>query len=521
MNEIGIQQGLEDLFSVDDIDKIIEIHAPLSLKKKVFMLNTDADLRLDPRGISRYRYIQSHDINVVLDNMVSKTKKLPSISSSSSNKEKGKFTRAIVLGGLLPWLKEELKKYDSVELLKRLMAINDCMINRREKLRLETPLKIACFISQQERIKELQEELIALDDTTLSVRCLIEHLAAERYSGTKTISTESVDLLLAIMSEIFKWGMMGDIVDFGLVDVKLALLPLGRVGTNFNSIASSKFKSYKESKIEEDVIDAEDYTKSVLGYIDNRPLDESEGVKILESVDNGFEDLYGITLTQFKELSYMLAIIGLNWCETHGKGYVLMKKDKLKTELDKIASEPISQLIFDALINNFSLSDREKVENVPSGFTHNDISPWRYNRQLSLLRRSLVLIESEEKDNPFILYGARQVLVAFMLTQHRIREARLKVPEGTKLHKVIGRMANKKGDDFVQKVYDYCKGLGCKIIEKELALKPKSRFKTDEDLGDVDVFIIDENNKTIISLECKKMLAGKNIKEMVEEAENS
>lgn len=519
LNEIAIHQGLEDLFSEDNINKIIDIHAPLGLKKKVFILNTGADLRLDPRGISRYRYIQSHDISFVLDNIISKTKKLPSISSSSSNKEKGQFTRAIVLGGLLPWLKEELKKYDSVELLKRLMSINDCMINQREKLRLETPLKIACFISQKERIKELQEELIKLDDTTLSVRCLIEHLAAERYSGTKTISTESVDLLLAIMSEIFKWGMMGDIVDFGLVDVELTLLPSGRVGTNFASIVSSKFKSYKESKIEEDVIDAEGYTKSVLGYIDNRPLDESEGIKILESVDNGFEDLYGITLTRFKELSYILVVVGLNWCEINRKGHVLIKKDELKTELEKVASEPISQPIFDSLINNFSLSDRGKVEKIPSGFTRNDISPWRYNRQLSLLRKPLVLIESEEKDNPFILYGARQVLVTFMLIQHRIREARLKVPEGTKLHKVIGRMANKKGADFVQKVYDYCNGLGCSIIEKELDLKPKSRFKTNKDLGDIDVFIIDESSKTIINLECKKMLAGKNIKEMVEEAE--
>src|SRR5690606_37001175 len=55
------------------------------------------------------------------------------------------------------------------------------------------------------------------------------------------------------------------------------------------------------------------------------------------------------------------------------------------------------------------------------------------------------------------------------------------------------------------------------IIDHEVFIRKGAPFFYHEDIGDVDVLVIDVANKIVYSLECKSMSPSRNGKEMVEE----
>lgn len=520
-NLFASKNNIPKLFSQEKIGEVVENAAPLGFKKKVFMLDTSADLRLDPTELVPHRYVQQHDVNVVLDTVLSKLDKIPKLTPESEKKDKSQFIIKVVTKALLPWLKNELSRYDSQELLKRLLALNESAIHRRERLRLLTPLKIACFVSKEEEMKTLHEELMDLDITSTSLRCLIEHLGAEQYTGTKIISDETIDLIVAIMSKIITWGMIGDFIHLGLIDIELSVLLSGRLGTNFHEVAQPMLEAYKLSKVEEDVTDSESYAQGIFDF--DEEIKNESGISVPEGIENGFEEAYGLTLTTFNSFMYWAAIVGLNVARNTNSSCIVLTRSDLKKEMEKVSGQTIMGSTYDAFISNFSISDRGKVDKLPKGdFDFFDISPWRYNRRLSLLRRPFIIVESSvEGKEPSIYYGFRQVMLSSMYVKHMIFEARLRVPDGSKLDKALGKRANKRGEEFVQEVLQTLSSIGSEsiVVDDEVDIKPNKQFHADKDLGDIDVLVIDTHNKMIFSIECKKMLAGKNPKEMVEEAD--
>lgn len=98
------------------------------------------------------------------------------------------MTKNIVLHALLPHLKKVITEYDNQELIKRLISLNESLINHREDLKIKTPTRIACFVGQEQHTEDLQDMLGDISRTTIAVRCLLEHIAAEPASGTKIVS---------------------------------------------------------------------------------------------------------------------------------------------------------------------------------------------------------------------------------------------------------------------------------------------------------------------------------------------
>src|SRR5690606_27836538 len=64
--------GYEKPFNHNWIQEIIEKNVPFGLKKKIFIIDSEKDLRLDPRFLPRHRYVQNHEINIVLDIIIPK-----------------------------------------------------------------------------------------------------------------------------------------------------------------------------------------------------------------------------------------------------------------------------------------------------------------------------------------------------------------------------------------------------------------------------------------------------------------
>lgn len=509
----AILTGLNDLlnsnskpgFTQAEITNIIDLAAPLGIKKKVYVLDTNDNLMLEPKNLLGYRLVERHDVNVVLDNIVPLLgEHAPPVGELSTKKEKEKLTSAIVQKALLPFLRSKIQQYDSTELLKRLTIINEGLINKRERLRINTPTRIACFVSVEQHQADLAKDLQDLDKSTISVRCLIEHLAAEPFKGGMPVSITAIDELMAIMEQILAWGSTGDQIHFDLLDVELSILPSKRIGSKKENIRDI-FDPFQSAKTEENITDAIEAYKHVFPQHLT-----TERKDVPSALEKAFLKDYGITFSRLCEFVEGLCHIGFlqdDACAT-------FPLSGLNAEINKY-EDPFSSDEFDSAVEFLSLRARGKVDKLPAGkYEFIDIVPWRYNRILSLLRKPLVIVDEGGKSTAY--WGVRQTLQCRMTWMQQLLSGRFRSSDGSEVSKAIGKFANERGDELVKAVVESIDPSNL-IIDTDAYIKPKAPLNHTEDIGDVDVLIIDQANKILYSIECKSMSPSRNVKEMIEE----
>ncbi|MCB9247025.1 MAG: hypothetical protein H6606_11430 [Flavobacteriales bacterium] len=497
--------------SDEQIDEIILTHVPLGLKKKIFILFTENEIRLDPRGLDDHRYIQKHNVEYILDEIVPRAITSGIFSSGTKEIEDGySFIRNLVSKIFLPWLDSLLEDLNCENLLGRLFRLNEALIRKRMEAILTTPTRIACFVSQEQQIEDLNETLKNVDQTSLSVRCLIEHIAASPSEGKKIASKSEQDQLLALMEQIIAWGMLGDQMNFGLAESKITVLESARIGTD-HSIGDDVFSPFSLAKAKENVTDAiSDFEENFA----ERDFSGSGGIP--EITEKAFAEEFGVTLTRILEFSHFLVWLAFEMDPGCTVIYQLDMKEQAQRVLENLSDKE-----FNALMSYYSLDQRDNLMKLPAGYFPYDVFPWRYNRGLALIRKPIVRRYDEERKDYLCYYGPRQAKIAATQTLYLFYSGKLRCTEGGSLSKLIGDQLNKKGAAFTQTIYDYVDSLpGDRIVDKEVPINQNKFLKADKDLGDIDVLVIDHGLKMVILLECKKTEVAKNVKQLVEEVNN-
>lgn len=508
LNKLLSTNGLP-LISEERIRKIIESKAPLGMKKKFFILDTSDNLMLDPRNLKGHRYVQEYDTSIVLNSIVPALGKLcPPVGEIQNQKDRDDLSFKIVQNALLPILRSKIQQYDSTELLKRFISLNESLIRKREELRVHTPTRIACFVNIEQHQIDLQESLSKVNRTTIALRCLIEHVAAEPIKGTKIISIAAIDELVAIMDQVISWGSLSDQIHFNLFDVKMGVLPSGRIGTQKTQI-KEVFDPYYESKTRENVADAISTFEQVFPQNEN-----VEGKDVPEILDKAFIDDYAISFTRICQFIEGLCHIGFSQTTP----YASLPLAVLREEVNKYVDD-FDEAEFQNAINYLALSNRGKLEKLPKGYEFIDIMPWRFNRMLSFIRKPIVLVDAEKHGDSKVAYwGVRQLLSSRMYLGDQLFSDRLRVFENSEVKKLLGKFAQQRGDALVKKILDSIDPTGL-IIDQDVYIGPGYSLKHSIDIGDIDILVIDAKRKILFSLECKSMSPSRNIKEMVEEVE--
>ncbi len=495
-------------FSPEEMEAIIERNAPVGPKKKFFILHTRSNLLLDQRNIKGYRYIQDYDVSVVLNSIGPLLGDLrPPVGEITESKDKIKLSRNIVMKALLPHLKKIIAQYDNHELIQRLVSLNESLIRHREDLTLKTPTRIACFVSVEQHTEDMLEMFADITRTTIALRCLLEHLAAESASGNKKVSKAGIDELVAIMDQIISWGSLGDQLGFNLFDIRVGVLDSGRIGTQ-KTVSREIFDPYYGAKAKESVADAIRFFQS--GFEAPGTEDEND---VPASLDRAFTEEFGISFTGMARFIDILAVLAFD----QDTAYAVMHKKDLFEQV-RTKDKAISNEEFDHAINFLGLVNRGDVTKIPPGHEGFDISPWRFNRRLSLMRKPLIICDTDDPANPLIYWGPRQLLVSRATIAEQCLTDRLKVSEDSPVKKVTGKFAKKRGAGLVKSVLAALK-LPDTILDDEVTIALKGRLKHTKDIGDVDVLLIDLARKIVFSLECKSFAASRNIKEMIEEYE--
>jgi hypothetical protein len=509
-NELLITGGHTPM-SDKKVEEVMEEDAPLGMKKKFYIYDTSDNLLIDPTNLKGYRYIQDYDSGVVSDQIVGRLGDLcPSVGDIKTKDERTNLARNITNNVLFGLLNEKLDRFNSEELLKRLIGLNESLIKERELLKIHIPTRIACFVSKEQQISEAYEKLSKMNRTTIAVRCLIEHIAAEQKYGKEVASTTDVDELIAVMDQIISWGSIGDMIYFELFDIKMSVLPSGRIGTYKRDMADV-FDPYYKSKTTENVQDA----VKAFSQVFPKNSVEQKGADIPEKLDKAFIADYGVSFTRICYFSDMLSYIGFN--QSHD--YVSFPMDQLKKEVNKYAEPQFLDAEYDSVLLYLSLEKRGTVHKIKkdSGFDISDIIPWKFNRMLSLLRKPIIIFGESGKKDRTVFWGARQVLDSKKYLAEQCQSGRLRVPkENSAIIGVLGSFAQDRGEDLVKTVVASIAPQSL-IIDKERFIGPYFEFKHTADIGDIDVLIIDTSRKIIFSLESKSMSPSRNIMEMVSE----
>lgn len=512
-----LKKHRNDLLPTELIEQTItEVMAP-GHAKMILMINSDENPFLDNRGLSFNRHINEADLALIDDYLVPNLRlKTPIPTEITNPKEKNSLCLKIV-NSLIARISDLLAVYDAPAILKRLVLLNEHLLYEDAANDLRMPHQIACYSDFPTAVNDLQKRNGEIIPTALAVRGLIEFVTAAPSSGTKLLDLDTMDELIALMSETIHWANVADSIDLELNDPEMGLLQSGRLGMS-HEFFRDYLQPFSLSKAESEV-----YTmmQQHTGDSDERATQEKEPARSLYNdtvTDHAFRDEWGISLTNIFLILMQLKRIGMS----AGSSFMVMNEQDLLAaiQIDLVNKIPIDELKTGLAL--LSLDKRPALGKAPKGFDSKDILPWRYNRALSYNRRPLIKMSYPSSGETFYHWGFRHAQRADDNLRTLITGGRLIVKKGGPIEKdVLTYYRHKKGKKFRAQVYGWLKtNTNLNVVEYEVSIHEKGVLIADRNYGDIDVMAIDHERKIIYAIECKNTLTARAIHEMKTELDN-
>ena len=500
--------GLAKLFkaserlSEDAIATIIDVAAPLGVKKMMFLLDTGRTPELDPRDIPRFRPSQDGDIDDVLD-------RIGLYLRESLNMSVGpiaEYERNNVLKQTVKFCYEQLKAliraHSSEGFLEFLIERNESIVREDVYRRLTISTRIACFSEVGDIVKQLHEELPEIAQTALATRFLVEFSAAQPPTGVRRISLSSYDEMQALAVQVITFGMLSDGVKYGLDDVQLSILKSGRLG-RLNSQYHVAATSYLQQHTNEDISESASYLNRLWPF---PKMGDAKPNSLVQDLDAAASEEFGFTMKELSEFLQVVQEIG----NKLSPSVAAMDIVELVKQIASTLQWPEPRV--HEAINFFSLVPRPDFLVAPDGMKATEVYPWRFNRALSYLRRPLV--QRQKADGTVVLWGGRHVERSRENLFNLCLSGRLKAASDG-MREFISKFRNKEGEQFNDLVADTIIKHGIKC---ERRIKRIGKFQFDN-LGDIDVLGVDNKKRRILVIECKDLSIARTPHELATEIE--
>ena len=181
-------KDLPNTLDPKEIKHILDIHAPIGSKKKIFTIDFSHEIRLDKRHIPVVRKIQKHDVQEQMDGIVNELdkQKYPVGKVIDSRDEQVELCNKIV-DIYYARLKSIISLYSWESLIEQLISYNEALSYYKASKELNTATNIECFTGITSKVAEELEEVPIISSTALSLRLLIEIVSAEPPKGNKKL----------------------------------------------------------------------------------------------------------------------------------------------------------------------------------------------------------------------------------------------------------------------------------------------------------------------------------------------
>jgi hypothetical protein len=473
------------------VDALVDRHAPVGRKKMILRLRAANNRRLDDRDVDRARPIQEADVNAVLDETGRYLAQDQSLPVGVIAPDDRVATLDAVVDHQIGQLERLIGTLSPAGLLETLVAHNESLIRGKEIQRLTVPTRQACFADAIDVVEELQRSQSEVSDALVASRYLIEYTVACPPRGLRPISQSVLDRAIAIASEIVHRSMERDSIEQGLADPEMDMLPSGRLGvergTPYESAMAALAQEYAFGE-------AGRSHESFHRHWETDP--EARLVATLETMDEPMQEEVGLTFRQLVELLGAAMALGDT---LPGAG----KRSSLAEFTDHLAAAlgwQRDQVV--AGIEMFAARPRARFQELPPPYERSHLSAANFARPYSYLRKPLLLRPSADGDE--VIWGNRNLSLAgsflwnlLITNQYPARTQALRT--------AMSRAQQAEAEAFNDQVADLYATIPGAIVRTRVEAVGGRRIgrKKGNDLGDVDVLVVEPNIKIMRAIEVK------------------
>lgn len=390
-------------------------------------------------------------------------------------------------------LQSEIEKFSPIGFYDSLYFDLECAIYSMMLTQKRYAYDIACY---PERASKIDSEFNEINKTSIAAKFLLEYIAAIPPSGNTVLGEGDYEYMLTICSLIIEWAHNSDMFKYKMIDNDLEMLKSGRIGLKKDSIDRLAASNYAASRKRLNAI-----SNPVINLYSPKNLVSNE------DLDVAFKDEYSYSFSELCNCVFALIEIG----------------DTINSDVKRISSELAYQKIAERcnlcvdvvkkIIDDISLTKRENYLKPPTPYTAFDVYPWRFNRKLSFIRRPITQSEND------LIWGNRQLYHSLRFLYDLILDSKLPTKKGGKLESYLGKLINKRGNDFNDVVAKKLKTYDSLIVASKVKKINGHRIMSEQnnDLGDIDVLVIVPSKKKIIVIEVKDFSFAKTPYEMYQQ----
>jgi hypothetical protein len=394
------------------------------------------------------------------------------------------------VGRLYDALREQLGTLDGADALRDLLLRNEALVHEDDERDLTFASVLACAEGTVGLKRNLVERVSRHSRAATATRFLIEHVVAEPPRGQQLVNFAHYDRLLALAAEIIALGVSSDAINFELAG-PAARVVVGATGYDVYLDGYKAALDEGRKRVFTERFELEAGRAAVAGA---EPPRKPTKRAPTDNLSAGVEAEFGRSL---QDIAFFLGEL-LALAREGQRALVVEPRSSLVEHLASRLEWPAAAV--ESLVQHFVLEPRAAFLTAPEPYKSSDVSPWRFNRGLSYLRRPLVRTPD---DSIFFTPGnvakSAENLVQLIVTgrykaQTEELRARMDAFNQGPAREFVADVANTlEARGFITRTH--VNKIGKQRIEKA----------TGHDAGDVDVLAADRTRRRIFAIECKDL----------------
>lgn len=501
--------GNREPLTDEAISAMIETHAPLGLKKKMLLLVPEGEPPLDPRKVPSFRRLQTAETSELLDQLGEHVRR--DLKRPVGPIEDGQRTAVLreVVDFYYCKLQKLIATLDPRELLERLVVQHEAIVNSTAMHKLQMPTRLAAFENAPEMLEILRQELPDDANASLASRFVIEYVVARPPNGVRPLSMDFYDRLQAIANHLVNFGVESDLIFFNLADMKLSVLPSGRLGVERDLYTKAREQYLNAFAAGRLARSARRFASDIDEMMTRGTREPSEKPDWAIRLDEAAVAEFGYALTDIGKVMMQAVRIG----QDSESRFLSMDLQEFHSAIAANLDYPNENVA--RIVEILSLSERPDFLTPPSPHSKWSVLPWRFNRSYSYVRRPFLLRRRGTRTE--VLWGFRHVYDAWTNLLSLTLDGRLerKTPQ---MRKLMGEANDESGEAFNQFVAEQLAKNEKLIVDKKATRFGSSQMPPE--LGDVDVLVIDSRRKKLIAIECKDLSIARTAHDMANEIQS-
>lgn len=322
------------------------------------------------------------------------------------------------------------------------------------------------------------------------VQGIMEKIIQEDFHcDSKTFNIETLDRLFALMHHIVNMGIYFDMLNEGIAESEILILQNGRIDfpkiTKINNDYISVLRSHTL-----------EYQNILIKR--NEILPQYEINLKNQVFQDAFIAEFGISINQFFEIQKR----SVEYANEHDSPIVCIPREQFVSMILSTSLEKQEVAIF---FDNFVLSKEIFIK-----ASFKDKLPQRFNRSVQLSTRPWILYDEKIYYSSKSLYISHQVMIERLDSGIISHSSKL-------MNSYIGQISEEKGELFTRSIGKYYREIpDCNItVNLEVQICPGKILNAKNNLGDIDVLLINTDLKKIVCIEAKDYYEARTIYDMM------